>query len=157
MRGWARAGVLLVGVGLAVPGLVGCDPSGRCDPGQVCVYEDNSMRGDMESVTDDDSSYEHDDAISSIANNTDDWVVFYVDRRHRGHAVCVGPQAFVEDLEVYEYDVFGHTFGDALSSHRVVASRPRPSTRGGPCHHLVTGDTVVAGGGWDRPPPASSC
>ena len=44
------------------------------------------MRGSMQRFTDDDSSYESDDAVSSIANNTELWVVFYVDRRQRDHS-----------------------------------------------------------------------
>jgi hypothetical protein len=154
MRATGPTLALTLTAGLALATLTGCDPSGRCGDGEVCVFEDNSMRGAMQRFTDDDSSYESDDAVSSIANNTDSWVVFYVDHRQRGHALCVGPQAFVENLEDYEYDVFGHTFGDAFSSHELLAGRPRASSRGGPCDHTVTGDTVVGGGGWDRPPPS---
>lgn len=153
-----RAATWILAAGL-LGTLSGCDPSGRCGDGEVCVFQDNSMRGAIERFTDDESSYagEADDGVSSIANNADDWVVFYVDQEQRGHAVCVGPQAFVEDLEAYEYDVFGHTFGDAISSHELLAGRPRPSTRGGPCDHVITGDTVVGGGGWDRPSRPTTC
>lgn len=149
----ARTAFLLL---LLVP-LGGCDPSGRCEPDEVCVFEDNSMRGEVQRFGDDATGYSPDDGGSSVVNNTDGWVVFYLDSDHLGHALCVGPQAFVDNLENYEYDVFGHTFGDALSSHDVVAGRPRPRARGGPCDHEITGDSVVGGGGWDRPKPASGC
>jgi hypothetical protein len=137
--------------------LAGCDPSGRCGPSEVCVFEDNSMRGDVQRFTADADGYSPGDEGSSVVNNTDDWVVFFVDPDHLGQAVCVGPQAFVDNLESYEYGVFGHTFGDALSSHDLVAGRPRPASRGGPCNHEITGDSIVGGGGWDRPEPAPAC
>jgi hypothetical protein len=145
---------------LALP-LASCDPSGRCGAGELCVFEENGMRGGMVVFTGDDGSYvddgwpptgRADNAVSSVANGTDRWAVLYVDPDHGGHALCVGPGAFVDDLERYEYDAFGHTFGDAISSHELLPVRPRPSTRGGPCGHTVTGDSVVGGGGWDRPP-----
>lgn len=161
----------LVTLLLVVP-LAASDPSNRCDAGQVCVFEQNAMRGAVVGFTVDDASYGDDawrsstsatadDSVSSIANATDRWVVFHVDPDHRGHALCVGPQAFVDDLEAYEYDAFGHTYGDAISSHELRSSRPRPSSRGGPCDHTVTGDSIVGGGGWDRSPapgdPAPAC
>ena len=159
-------GLALVAALLMLPA---CDPSHRCGADQLCLFADNGMRGPMVAFTDDEAAYAGvgwdgpgpdgsdgpagpDDAASSISNDTDSWVLVYVDPDRRGPALCLGPQAFVEDLEAYDYDAFGHTFGDAASSHELRTTRPRAARRGGPCNHVVTGDDVVAGGGWDRPP-----
>jgi hypothetical protein len=169
---------LLPGVLVVVP--ASGDPSGRCATGELCLFADNHMHGPLLRFTGDARSYADggqatgaegaavaDDGASSLVNDTDRWAVVYVDRGLRGHALCVAPGAFVDDLEAYGYDSYGHTFGDAVSSHELRATRPRPYDRGGPCDHVVTGDAVVGGGGGtpgpsapaplSPPPPERSC
>jgi hypothetical protein len=147
-RGMTRLAVGCAAWTLALAGLAACDPSGRCPPGRICLFEDNGMRGPMVLLGARDRSYAGDtwwgpdrrspnDRASSVVNNTDRWVVLHVRTRHRGHAICLGPQRFASNLEAFSYDIFGHHFGDALSSHRTRRSEPRRVAQGGPCDHKL--------------------
>jgi Peptidase inhibitor family I36 len=128
--------------------LAGCDPSSRCPTDRVCVFEHNSMRGHMASFPRGDRRHANntwvgpskaspDDRASSLANNTNRWVVFHLDERLAGHAICVRPQGFISNLEAFAYDIFDHNFGDALSSHAFTTTEPDLVAQGGPCDHKV--------------------